>query len=369
MTKCKKIIFIFLITLLILGMSCTIFAATYQSKYPEPKITLKQGSKGDNVKWLQDMLKHNGYSISIDGIFGSDTRQAVISFQSAKKITVDGIVGNTTRKLLKENATNTTNNDDYDCLLYTNTTNVRIRASASTNSEVVTKIAIKGTRVYGATQTNIGKSNFWTKVKFGNYVGYIRNDLLSKNKPTVGSSIKGYDKTITVGEKTYKIYKQGKYKNYKFWGGTIASHGCGPTCVAIVASGYEINIDPVGVTKYMSYGSLDQVSKALNSLGIEHSNKKIVNNKEQAQNAITQIRKSLKAGKPVIVLVGKSNTGTNRSRYTGGGHFMVLLGEENGQLIIGQPSNKSETGTLENLVNNYMLHSIRRSRGYIIISE
>lgn len=50
---------------------------------------LKVGSKGKNVKWLQQRL-----GISADGIFGEKTRSAVMAFQKKHPgLKVDGIVG------------------------------------------------------------------------------------------------------------------------------------------------------------------------------------------------------------------------------------------------------------------------------------
>lgn len=64
---------------------------------------LKLKDKGSDVKELQKELKSRGYDIGkygIDGIFGNDTKKAVIKFQSNNKITSDGIVGkNTAHKL------------------------------------------------------------------------------------------------------------------------------------------------------------------------------------------------------------------------------------------------------------------------------
>lgn len=55
---------------------------------------LKKGSKGEQVKALQRMLKAMGYySSSIDGDFGSQTEAAVRSYQKSKGLSVDGIVG------------------------------------------------------------------------------------------------------------------------------------------------------------------------------------------------------------------------------------------------------------------------------------
>ena len=55
---------------------------------------ISQGSRGDTVKLIQQKLKRWGYYNGIvDGIFGSQTRQAVRYFQSKNGLKVDGIVG------------------------------------------------------------------------------------------------------------------------------------------------------------------------------------------------------------------------------------------------------------------------------------
>lgn len=58
--------------------------------------TLKRGSRGADVKTLQQMLKNLGYSLAVDGIFGPGTQKVVKSFQKSVGITVDGIVGKVT---------------------------------------------------------------------------------------------------------------------------------------------------------------------------------------------------------------------------------------------------------------------------------
>ena len=62
---------------------------------------LRQGSTGGEVKEVQRRLKNWGYySGAVDGIFGSGTRKAVISFQKKNGLTADGIVGKATYKAL-----------------------------------------------------------------------------------------------------------------------------------------------------------------------------------------------------------------------------------------------------------------------------
>jgi hypothetical protein len=61
--------------------------------------TIKQGSKGSDVKALQTALINAGYDVGssgADGIFGSKTAAAVKSYQKANGLYVDGIVGNKT---------------------------------------------------------------------------------------------------------------------------------------------------------------------------------------------------------------------------------------------------------------------------------
>lgn len=60
---------------------------------------MKQGSRGESVKWLQWELNNRGYSCgTIDGIFGTKTLEAVKAFQTDKF--VDGIVGKLTLEKL-----------------------------------------------------------------------------------------------------------------------------------------------------------------------------------------------------------------------------------------------------------------------------
>lgn len=63
--------------------------------------TLRQGSKGDEVKEVQRRLKKWGYyNGSVDGVFGAGTRAAVIAFQKKNGLTADGIVGKATYQAL-----------------------------------------------------------------------------------------------------------------------------------------------------------------------------------------------------------------------------------------------------------------------------
>lgn len=54
----------------------------------------RQGSRGEEVRKIQQKLKNWGYySGEVDGIFGSQTRAAVVYFQKKNGLTADGIAG------------------------------------------------------------------------------------------------------------------------------------------------------------------------------------------------------------------------------------------------------------------------------------
>ena len=57
------------------------------------RLCLRQGATGAAVTTLQYALRAKGYSITIDGIFGSGTATVVKTYQRTAGLTVDGIVG------------------------------------------------------------------------------------------------------------------------------------------------------------------------------------------------------------------------------------------------------------------------------------
>lgn len=97
---------------------CIVFSAMFFVKTPKLSTTstgcckeqvddylavslIKQGSRGETVKKIQQKLKNWGYYYgAVDGIFGSQTKKAVMYFQQKNGLTVDGIVGKQTLKAL-----------------------------------------------------------------------------------------------------------------------------------------------------------------------------------------------------------------------------------------------------------------------------
>jgi hypothetical protein len=74
--------------------------------YREPVSNMKEGMSGNAIKWIQYQLNLFGYDLKVDGVFGRNTKKAVMDFQSkhkdsnGKPLEIDGIVGAKTRKAL-----------------------------------------------------------------------------------------------------------------------------------------------------------------------------------------------------------------------------------------------------------------------------
>ena len=89
----KKKIIGFIVIMLLVASFITILAV----KNNEVLALSKYGSRGSEVRTIQDKLKRWGYYTgSVDGIYGSLTVSAVKKFQQKNGLTVDGIAGTKT---------------------------------------------------------------------------------------------------------------------------------------------------------------------------------------------------------------------------------------------------------------------------------
>ena len=72
--------------------------------YPEPTRSVKYGSRGDTVRWVQWMLKNvGGFSkLNIDGSAGQNTVSAIRQFQTNTGLDPDGVCGKNTREMFKK---------------------------------------------------------------------------------------------------------------------------------------------------------------------------------------------------------------------------------------------------------------------------
>ena len=91
----KLVMFVFVVGLITIMLFCGF------SKDNEVEALSKYGSRGDEVKQIQQKLKNWGYyKGSVDGIYGSKTLEAVKYFQRKNGLTVDGIAGDKTLSAL-----------------------------------------------------------------------------------------------------------------------------------------------------------------------------------------------------------------------------------------------------------------------------
>lgn len=167
----KNYMAIVLATFLVFSFNSNV-KASYVSTYNEPYTLVKIGSRGDNVKWVQDLLKQNGYTVTIDGIFGSITQKAVMHFQKYNNLATDGIVGSQTRSALKKSVSYS-NSSNSSNTMYT-TTSVNFRSGPGTKY-ASKKVLQKNSQVYVYQIRNDG----WAYVKYDNTLGYISSKYLS----------------------------------------------------------------------------------------------------------------------------------------------------------------------------------------------
>lgn len=105
-TAKKSVILIFAFALVLVSIMSLLFV---EAQDVADAATLKQGSRGDLVKTVQQKLIKWGYlKGSADGIFGAKTKTAVIAFQKKNGLTADGIVGTRTAQALGIRLSSTT---------------------------------------------------------------------------------------------------------------------------------------------------------------------------------------------------------------------------------------------------------------------
>ena len=123
----------------------------------------------------------------------------------------------------------------------------------------------------------------------------------------------------------------------------IAISGCGPTCMAMVASG--LNQDPsITPAKVASFGTqhsyVDEENNTYWSFMREAGASWNLSCYEGLLNEM-QVSAELSAGHPIICSVGPGN-------FTQIGHFIVLTGYENGNVTVNDPFSKANSETLWN---------------------
>lgn len=111
----KNLLAILLAVVVIIGIAASSHAVYDNFIKEESVFALSRlGSSGSEVKQIQQKLKSLGYyKGSVDGVYGTQTKNAVTSFQRSCGITADGICGKTTLLYLGITNSGGTGSDSY----------------------------------------------------------------------------------------------------------------------------------------------------------------------------------------------------------------------------------------------------------------
>lgn len=83
-----------------LSSTLSIGAARLLGLEPTPRLPVRLGQTGDQVRLVQQALRDRGVNLTVDGRFGPATRRAVIAFQRSAGLRVTAIVDSATARAL-----------------------------------------------------------------------------------------------------------------------------------------------------------------------------------------------------------------------------------------------------------------------------
>jgi len=243
----------------------------------------------------------------------------------------------------------------------TNTNNVPLCANKN-DSRVILLIPNSTTLIKDSAEGE------WYKVTYGENTGWIgrlytiegtaeikaEKEKAEKEKAQTSTNSPVSSGTTVLGN--YKNYKQSgqSWSKIPYSHGNIGNSGCGPTSVAICASGFGINLNPGQLVKKWTgrklYASSTSNGKLLNMIGLK-----------QTKASGSKLLQHLTSGKPALARCKKGY-------YTSKGHYMAVIGirNKNGttQVYISNPGSKSKTGW-----TNYSLLAERGVFEYYLVSK
>ena len=113
-SKLNKTVAFALACLLFLSITVTDSIQTENSEENSISTLSKLGSRGDEVRKIQQKLRELGYyKGAVDGVYGTATKKAVIAFQKNCGITADGIAGAKTLKFMGLGSSTSSSNSSY----------------------------------------------------------------------------------------------------------------------------------------------------------------------------------------------------------------------------------------------------------------
>lgn len=101
MKKSLKFVVFLLLLALTIGGTSTFLISDANQHLVEPTAIVNAKSSAQDIKLVQKKLKNWGYYTgSVDGIYGSKTKAAVVKFQKKNGLAPDGIIGDKTLKAM-----------------------------------------------------------------------------------------------------------------------------------------------------------------------------------------------------------------------------------------------------------------------------
>ena len=130
----KKSILFITLAVLIITLSATFINTSTLSKY---------GSRGDEVREIQSRLQKWGYDIKkVDGIFGSNTKKAVIKFQGNNGLKQDGIAGEKTLEKMGISSNSASGSAETNARLLARIINAEARGESYTGQVAVGAVVL-----------------------------------------------------------------------------------------------------------------------------------------------------------------------------------------------------------------------------------
>ena len=144
------------------GVASLMIAVSIVATSHQAMALIVRGNRGAAVTNVQSALRNRGYSVGIDGIFGSQTESTLRAFQRDRGLLADGIVGSATASALGVSSGGGSGGGSQSgTVTITAGSGVNIRSGPGTN------YAIVGGLGSGARVSTFGSSNGWLRVNGG----------------------------------------------------------------------------------------------------------------------------------------------------------------------------------------------------------
>ena len=223
--------------------------------------------------------------------------------------------------------------------------------SSATGSEAKFKVRVAEPKKKNPTVINNGTiNNSSTGTSGSNNIG---NNSYSYSEGSGNESKRSY-KTVTINGRTYDMYRQSYLEDISYQSGNLALYGCGPISFATAASGFNDSITAYDAAKLVKSRSFSGIKGAFDKIGIAYDGPYYYNSNDRDEQKVAEMAALARAhfakGKPIIALVTGGNNGERK--YATNNHFITLLGEVNGEVIISNCA--TERGNLEEIIRYYL---------------